>query len=173
MIFRDFPLYAVLLFSSTDCGRESASIHPLQSSTTPMASSSQIVADSSSLVPAPSTSSLPTLPPVRIVEGKEHSAEAGVFAKACELPCADDTTQMQTWTDRSGNLSLVAVQGSLRRCSHPPLVFLDGKGKEVFVIPENPIVPNSQEQKEIEKKKADIKIGLKKSASVSCGQVKH
>jgi hypothetical protein len=101
------------------------------------------------------------------------AAVRGVYAIACEKPCANDLAELTTYRDVAGAIAIVTVQGGPGRCDHPPLFFLGPDGAERATIPFEPVVPGSPRAKELDAIR-DAQIGkLTKAETMLCRDVKH
>jgi hypothetical protein len=90
-----------------------------------------------------------------------------VRTKICNAePCGGEMSSIDVYRDDKGAVKkLYRLYG---RCSHNAGIYFDPDGTQTEIIPEKPIVPGSDEAKEIDAKHQAQVGGLRKTDTVSC-----
>ena len=82
--------------------------------------------------------------------------------------CGGPNASLRILRGNDGTIVRYVHFGDIGTCSHPPATYFDTSAKEVGAIGSFPIVPGSDEEKKIDRKRAGLEAGGKMSEEVDC-----
>ena len=76
--------------------------------------------------------------------------------------------EIEVWVDDGGAIRRLVFDGDIRRCSHPPRIYLDGAGERTLTVPLKPVVKGSPEAKKLFAAQEAQLAGLRKAQTLRC-----
>ena len=91
-----------------------------------------------------------------------------VRRKICATHCGGANASIRVFRDSQRRIGSLRFDGDLGRCSHPPSIYFDPRGRQLGIIPFKPLVKGSPEHRRILGIHARHTKGLKEAETVSC-----
>jgi hypothetical protein len=91
-----------------------------------------------------------------------------VLQKICTHLCAGPYATIAVFRDAQGVATRLRFDGDLQVCSHPPRVWYDAEGREVYAVGEFPVVAGSEEAKALIAEEEAAQAGTTEAESLRC-----